>query len=396
MRWWFWLSLVCACWTAAYARVPPAAAQATATTTAHARHAATLPQAGLIALLPMAANPGESKAHLHAASQAIAQRLRKDGFRLLSPREVDSSLSQHALESCKTAATCDPMLALVTLGADAVVSTALWRRSGDGGAPQLVVHVRHRGGYGQGEVNAAGNELAAIRTATLLALAAALEDSRQVHELKVLVESSPARATVHVDQTLSGTTPARFELLPGSHLISVEAPGYVTRAQYLELSEQAPAETRLQIRLDRPVLDHIELPPAASPDEQRDQSAGPQLMLTSELERSPGAGSTSDNHDSRAALNYVLAAALLGVSLPFLANASYAAATHGDCVGSRDARGFCAERVVFGPLFFVSLGIGIAAAVSGSAFLLFEPIHTTSEPLPPSAQAISGSRAEPL
>jgi hypothetical protein len=355
----------------------------------------------------MAASAGERGAHLQAASQAIAQRLRKAGFRLLSPREVDSSLSHHALESCKTAATCDPMLALVTLGADAVVSIALWRRSGDTHAPEIVVHVRHRAGYGQGEVNASGNELAAIREASLTALQAALDDSKQVHELKVLVESSPKHATVHVDQTLSATTPAHFELLPGSHLISVEAPGYVTRAQYLELSDQTHGETRLQVRLDRPVLDHVELPASPSPGEPGAESSPLQLTLASETTPAPSASNASAVRDSHATINYVLAAALLGVSLPFLANAGYGAATHGDCVGSRDALGLCSERVVFGPLFFVSLGIGVLAAASGSAFLVFEPIrpshghghgHDTDhdQPLRPHGQAVSASSAAPF
>lgn len=390
-RTWLWVGVACFC--AAWVRPQPLAAQAKSSNTSATKTGATLREGALIALLPTAANPGEAPAHLHAASQAIAQRLRKGGYRLLSPREVDNSLSQHALEGCKTAATCDPMLALVTLGADAVVSTALWRRSG--GAPQLVVYVRHRNGYGQGEVNASRNEVPAIREAALLALTAALEDSRQVHEVKVVVESSPNRATVHVDQTLSGTTPAHFELLPGSHLVSVEAPGYVTRAQYLELSDKTQGETRLHVQLDRPAREHVELP-APAPAAAAEAEAEPmELKLPSEAVQASTDDRVRDTADARSPLNYVLGATLLGISLPFLANAGYSAATHGDCVGSLDATGRCAERVVFGPLFFVSLGIGILAAASGSTFLLLAPIRAEPDaPSPTDARAGTGLRVQ--
>jgi hypothetical protein len=97
----------------------------------------------------------------------------------------------------------------------------------------------------------------------------------------------------------------------------------------------------------------------------------------------------------RSALNYVLAASLLGISAPFLANAIYAGATQHSCVGRYDPQGRCSERVTLGPLFFVSLGVGLLAAGSGSAFLIFKPLgerDTTHDTNPEAARLRSSQR----
>lgn len=312
----------------------------------------------VIALLPVSAEVEPAPPDVAGLAQAISDELRAHGFKLLPAQQLQNKLRDHALDSCKTAATCEPALALATLDTDAVVSSAVWLRGA--AAPQLVVHVRHRTGYGQAEVSAQDAQPRSLRKAAVDALRAALTDSRHSHEVSVYIESQPSGATAHVDQTQSATTPARFALLPGSHLVSVEAPGYVTRAQYLELPEHGPSAAHLtfDLMVTQPNLAAAKpIPPPLAAA----QTAPVQAPLLAATPRS--------SHP----LDYVFGATLLGVAVPFLANAVYAGATHGDCTGRRDLAGHCAERVTLGPLFFVSLGLGVLAAVGGSAFLAFEP-----------------------
>lgn len=336
-----------------------------------------LPRNSSFALLPPApaagsgADPGE-------AVKAISEGLRGRGYRVLSPSQVKSKLAPHTPDGCSNPVTCDPALALATLRSDAAVSTAVWQRPN---APlQVVVHVRHAHGYGQAEVNVPGKRPSDMRAAALAALDAALEDSRRTHELAVLIESTPSNASVRVDQTLSGRTPARFALLPGSHLISVEAPGYVSRAQYLDLAENAPKETRLTVQLTAADKAVANAPEASEPEVA--SAAKPAVVPTVQLMESqmvPDAALQIDQPPSKAsALNYAFASVLYGIALPLLANAIYAVATNGDCVGGVDARGACSERVELGPIFYVSAGVGTAAALGGTAFLVFQPITQAS------------------
>jgi hypothetical protein len=277
-------------------------------------------------------------------------------------------------------------LALATLRSDAVVSIALWRRPK---APlQLAVHVRRERGYGQAEVEVHGDGASEVRAAALSALQNALDDSLRTHERQVLIDSQPSGASVHVDQTLTGKTPARFALLPGSHLISVEAPGFVTRAQYLELADDAPDGTHLTLQLTAAdAAEHATAEVAPKPAEAAAAAATHEVDTDDALE-SPkpfvAQDFTSEPAPSPAPtvaaspLNYVFATVLYAAAVPLFANVVYSAATHGDCVGPTDARGACGQRVKFGPRFFASLGAGAAAAIGGSAFLIFQPI--TAEP----------------
>jgi hypothetical protein len=321
----------------------------------------------IIALLPAAATAGAGAGQRDIAVRAISEYLRSKGFRVLSPKDVQNKLSSHALEGCKNPATCDPALALATLAADAVISTAVWQRAA---APaQLVVHVRRQHGYGQAEIGTSDKEL---RATAVRALQTALDDSLHTHEIDVWIDSQPPGAIAHVDQTLSGTTPVHFALLPGSHLISVEAPGYVTRAQYLELPEHASSTTRLRVNLDstEPAI-------AAAATTTEVTLAEPSLTglsLESQALADTQADRSRDRTTRPSSLNYVLAATLFGIAVPLLANAVYGAVTHGDCVGQLDSRSRCSERVELGPVFFLSAGLGTAAALGGGAFLVFEPV----------------------
>ena len=313
------------------------------------------------------------------AVRAIAEHLKTHGFKVLPANQVRSQLASHALEGCKDPTTCDPALALATLRADAVISTAIWQRPS---APtQLVVHVRRQLGYGQAEVDvrsATGKEL---KAAAVKALQAALEDSQQTHEISVLIESLPMGATVHVDQTLTGSTPARFSLLPGSHLVSVEAPGFVTRAQYLELPERGMSETRLSLKLNKAEADG---------DSERDGArkspasvaAKPRIPLAeaqpkdAKVEPVPTRPQPTPR-DRPSTTNYVVAGVLFAIAAPLIANAVYGLATKGSCAGELDVVGRCGDRVTLGPYFYLSAGLGGLALLGGTTFLIVQPLETT-------------------
>jgi hypothetical protein len=343
-----------------------------------AANAKPLPAGSVFAFLPTAGAAKGGAVKPDEAVRAIAEYLRTHGFKVLPAAQVRSQLASHALEGCKDPTTCDPTLALATLRADAVISTAIWQRPS---APtQLVVHVRRQLGYGQAEVDvprASGKEL---KAAAVKALEAALEDSQQTHEINVLIESLPIGATVHVDQTLTGTTPARFSLLPGSHLVSVEASGFVTRAQYLELPERGMTETRLSLKLNKTdaVSDsNAEVakkppPPAAA---NLTPVAQPQAAPTSALE--PVAAEQPTEHDRPSTTNYVVAGVLFAIAAPLIANAIYGAVTSGQCVGQVDVNGRCGERVTLGPYFYLSAGLGGLALLGGTTFLIVQPLETT-------------------
>lgn len=377
MRW------IIAAWMCA-SLIRPASASADAAASApvppdkHAQAPKPLPPLGagsVFAFLPTAGSQKAGVIKPDEAVRAIAEHLRSHGFKVLPPAQVRSQLASHALDGCKEPTTCDPALALATLRADAVISTAIWQRPS---APtQLVVHVRRQLGYGQSEVDvrtAGGKEL---RAAAVKALQAALEDSLQTHEISVVIESLPMGATVHVDQTLTGSTPARFSLLPGSHLVSVEAPGFVTRAQYLELPERGMTETRLSLKLNK-----AESEVAQHDDDHADHDAAePDLKAQPAPEPlRPTAASEAAAHTARdrpSSTNYVVAGVLFAIAAPLIANAVYGAVTHGDCAGNLDINGRCSERVTLGPFFYLSAGLGGLAVLGGTTFLVVQPLETT-------------------
>jgi hypothetical protein len=365
-----------------------------------------------VAVLPMAAGGDAQQTQRHESLvRAVLEQLRARGFRVLAPKEVQAKLSSHTVDSCRNPATCDPALALATLGADAVVSIAFWQRPA--GASQLVVHVRRQHGYGQAEVAASDLHDKELRATAASALRSALEDSLHSHEIDVWIESQPTGATARVDQTLSSTTPAHFALLPGSHLVSIEAPGFVTRAQYLELSESSGSETRLRVELESADQANVAAaaaapsrmgpqPGAAAPAARSGPSTAAgapaarltlqpsaadelppanDLRLTSEPRRDDSGGDPPRDESAHpSSLNYVLGAVLLGIAVPLLANATYSAATRGDCVGHFDATGHCSDRVQLGPAFAVSAGLGLVSALGGIAFLVFAPVAGPNEP----------------
>lgn len=331
----------------------------------------------VFAFLPAPSQRQAGAASTDNAVRAISEYLRTHGFRVLPAAQVRSKLSSHALEGCKDPTTCDPALALATLRADAVISTAVWQRPS---APtQLVVHVRRQQGYGQAEINVPGSSAKDLRTAAVKALQEALEDSQQTHEIKVLIESLPMGATVRVDQTLTGTTPAHFSLLPGSHLVSVEAAGFVTRAQYLELPERGMSETRLELKLTHADAQdgHEAEPPKTARRERgpKPKPAAPPVQIALASSAASPAATSEATRDTSSSTNYVVAAVLLGIAAPLVANAIYGAATHGSCVGEYDSRGNCSERVGLGPFFYLSAGLGGLALLGGSAFLIFQPLQ---------------------
>jgi len=328
-----------------------------------------LPSGSLVALLPPAGTDTseEGKASADEAVQAVSDALHGKGYRVLAPSQVSAALSGHTPDGCRNPATCDPQLALATLEADAVVSIAVWQRPG--WPSQVAIHVRRTRGYGQAEMAV---EAAGLAVAASTALSAALDDSRHTHEVVVRIESQPSGAHLQVDQTLSATTPARILLLPGSHLVSAEAPGYVTSAQYVDVPER-PKES---------VLVRMQLRPAALSQE----APGPQPTLA-QRERAGaqghGAQGVRDVDDSTvSAWNYVASVALFGAAVPLLANVIHAALTRGECVGEIDPKNRCGERVVLGPAFFASIALASIAVAGGTTFLVVRPIASggSSEP----------------
>ena len=332
----------------------------------------------VFAFLPSAGthNTHKGGAKPDEAVKAISEHLKAHGFKVLPANQVRSQLASHALEGCKDPTTCDPALALATLRADAVISTAIWQRPS---APaQLVVHVRRQLGYGQAEVDvrsATGKEL---KAAAVKALQAALEDSQQTHEISVLIESLPMGATVHVDQTLTGSTPARFALLPGSHLVSVEAPGFVTRAQYLELPERGMSETRLSLKLNKAeAVSDNEADDARKPEPKPAVALTPAAPEPDEKVEPIPARPQPTPRDRPSTTNYVLAGVLFAIAAPLIANAVYGLATKGACVGEVDANSRCSDRVTLGPYFYLSAGLGGLALLGGTTFLIVQPLETT-------------------
>jgi hypothetical protein len=309
------------------------------------------------------------------AVKAISEHLKSHGFKVLPAHQVRSQLASHALEGCKDPTTCDPALALATLRADAVISTAIWQRPS---APaQLVVHVRRQLGYGQAEVDvrsATGKEL---KSAAVKALQAALEDSQQTHEISVLIESLPMGATVRVDQSLTGSTPARFALLPGSHLVSVEAPGFVTRAQYLELPERGMTETKLSLKLNKAEADHDQDNEVAAAKSKSAVALTPAPPKPEEKVEPVPTRPQQTPRDRPSTTNYVLAGVLFAIAAPLIANAVYGLATKGECVGEVDMNSRCSDRVTLGPYFYLSAGLGGLALLGGTTFLIVQPLETT-------------------
>lgn len=336
----------------------------------------------VFAFLPSAGTQNTRKggAKPDEAVKAISEHLKSHGFKVLPANQVRSQLASHALEGCKDPTTCDPALALATLRADAVISTAIWQRPS---APaQLVVHVRRQLGYGQAEVDvrsATGKEL---KAAAVKALQAALEDSQQTHEISVLIESLPMGATVRVDQSLTGSTPARFALLPGSHLVSVEAPGFVTRAQYLELPERGMTETKLSLKLNKAEADsdrddkEADKPVAPAKPKPAVALTPPPPKPEEKVEPVPTRPQPTPR-DRPSTTNYVLAGVLFAIAAPLIANAVYGLATKGACVGELDMNSRCSDRVTLGPYFYLSAGLGGLALLGGTTFLIVQPLETT-------------------
>jgi hypothetical protein len=355
-----------------------------------------LPSGSLVALLPpggtaqavsgarapaRVAEGGEAGETLQARSEL----LRRKGFRVLLPAQVSARLAGHSPDGCRNPATCDPELARATLGADAVVSSAVWQRANS--ASQVVVHVRRARGYGQSEISVGGPGSKGLRAAAESALSAALEDSQRTHELPVEIESQPSGAKLLIDQTLSARTPAQVSLLPGNHLVSLEAPGHVSRAQYIEVPEQAGGPLRYRLQLtaanaaepSATAAPALPPPSAAAPLLPEAPAEHAELSLTG-YEHSPGAEPSRQRETST--WNYVVAVALFALAVPLLANAIYGAATQGECVGEIDPRDRCADRVSLGPAFYASLLVGGAALVGGTTFLIVQPISTEIDSRP--------------
>jgi hypothetical protein len=321
-----------------------------------------LAKGSVIALMPVATAADEGTLNPDAALQTISDELHKLGYKIIAPTQVRARLASREVDTCTRAATCDPALALATLQADAVLSTALWLRAA--APPQVVVHLRHRRGYGQAEVTSNGKHAKEMRAAALTALHTALDDSQRTHELTLHIESTPSGAVAHVDQTLSGRTPTHFSLLPGSHLVSIEAPGYVTHAQYVEL-EAGGGDSHINLTLEPAGLDGTDPASVVAESKAGLESAAP-------FETQPMPAAYREKRSS--VLNYVVAAALFGVAAPFAANAIYGAATRNNCIGKLDADGRCGERVTLGPWFFASVGASAVAIAGGTTFLIVQPI----------------------
>jgi hypothetical protein len=352
-----WLLSCCVCGGTLAAQAPAATQGALPVLPA-------LQPGSLVAVLPPAGTQAadRSDAISEEAVHAVTDVLRGKGYRVLSPAQVSAQLSGHTPDGCLNAATCDPQLALATLEADAVVSIAVWQRPG---APsQVAIHVRRERGYGRAEIAVGSDGLSA---ATSKALSLALDDSRRTHEVVVRIESQPAGAKLRVDQTLSARTPARVLLLPGNHLVSIAAPGYVTSAQYVDVPEKPKGPLVVNMQLSRAEV------------------AGPRGALAG----SGTAVGPADLRDQRdraetepSVWNYVIAAALFGTAVPLLTNAIYTASTRGDCVGEIDASNRCAERVVLGPAFYASVALASVAILGGTSFLLVRPLTSDATAAP--------------
>ncbi|MEY4578707.1 MAG: hypothetical protein RL701_3410, partial [Pseudomonadota bacterium] len=148
------------------------------------------------------------------------------------------------------------------------------------------------------------------------------------------------------------------------HLVSIEAPGYVTHAQYVEL-EAGSGDSHINLTLDPAGLDGTDPASVAAESKAGLESAAP-------FEAQPTPAAPREKRSS--VLNYVVAAALFGVAVPFAANAIYGAATRNNCIGKLDADGRCGERVTLGPWFFASVGASAVAIAGGTTFLIVQPI----------------------
>jgi PEGA domain len=323
-----------------------------------------LPAGARLAVLPstneLPSAAGAASLQREEAVQAVTTALRKRGYQVMPEGQTDAALAARLPDGCRDAVTCDPKLALQALGVDAVVSVALWQRKQ--GDAQLVVYVQRTRNYGQAELAITSASLADVAGD---AVAQALDDTLERHELTVRIESEPPGASVHVDQVSAGRTPVTLELTPGSHLVIVETPGFITDAHYLEVPRGASEPFVHTVKLARAIgatEDHPDAPLAAAP-----------------IDDAPGPSRGSD------AANYVLAGVLGAVALPLLVNAAYALAEEGECTGRRDPASRCSARATLGAGFWASLGVGLAAGLGAGAVLVFMPLGERDEQAPSGA-----------
>jgi hypothetical protein len=344
-----------------------------------------------IALLPPGGSAPQARGRRAAASgdtgaalQVLSEGLRRKGFKVLTPQQVSARLAGHSPEGCRNPATCDPELARATLGVAAAISTAVWQR--DDSSKQVVVHVRRERGFGQAEVSVGERGL---REAASAALSAALEDSQRTHEVMVEIETEPSGAKLLVDRTLSARSPARIALLPGNHLLSVEAPGRVSRAQYIDVPEHGagPVRYRLQLLAAGAAAAQASgpVPPSAAPAVLPEAAAPASETFEAEPPRAPAEATAAEGgrpERETSSWNYALAIGLFAVAVPMIANAIYSLATRGKCVGETDAFDRCAERVTLGPAFYTSVGVGGAALLGGTTFLIVRPLSSERDTAP--------------
>ncbi len=331
-----------------------------------------LPSGSRVALLPTTQAPALSlpNAQREEATRALISALRKRGYDVVPTEQVNATLDKRAPDGCRDAVTCDPELALQTLQSDAVISLALWQHTG--AEPRVLVYVRRKQSYGQAELVVDKTGIASTATR---ALEQALADTERRHDVRVRIESEPAEATVRVDQSPVGPSPATLDLAPGNHLVTIETPGYVTATRFIEVPTQSEAPVVHKIVLERTLA-----APQANPQ------ANPQLTAAYTTGDTAASSAQRDIVRPNRPANYVLAAVLGAVAIPLLANAIYTGAHSGTCEGNRDPEGRCSKRAALGLNFWTSLVLGSAALSGGGVVLVVQPLRSHSEQLSQSTE----------
>lgn len=216
--------------------------------------------------------PGSANyAYEMQARAALVSALGRIGYHHVTPQQVHKQLEQRGQPKlCSSVISCDRKALLAALDADAVVIYALWLRNG---APtQLTVSVTREDYDGQASQQVTRDGLA---NGAKTLLATAMQRAERPARIVVHIASRPRGASVGVDDGAKKPAPAKFNLTPGAHRLTVEKPGYVTVLDQFTLSRDHPSFHR-EVQLE-PVADEslASKPPVIDLNTERDGAFAP-------------------------------------------------------------------------------------------------------------------------
>lgn len=285
---------------------------------------------------------------LGRAAAVVGGTLRKAGYEVVPRAEVVTRLSATDV-SCGLGGIqdCEAAAVRTALSLDAVVLVALW--NGD----ELVIEVTTPEGIGRAKRRIGERpEAAASLTSD------ALGDVKNGRPVPVRVDAFPRGAEVVIDGAVVGTAPASARLSPGAHRVTLRKLSHVTTTRDIEIPRGH--EGTLVVRMSM-------TPEGEAGHDGHDGRPDVKLVAT---ERANPDG------EPTAAWDYLVAGALVAVSVPLIASPLDALAKEGDCQGGVAADGTC-DEMRFGAGAVLSL-VGGAALLGGAGYVVFAtPIQTS-------------------